>query len=131
MPHDPGSPAAWLLFARADLGLARQRDAPDALLEVLCFHAQQCAEKSLKAVLVHYGVTVARSHSIERLTDLLPPSIERSPELLSAAILTDYAVGARYPVDQERVTDDEYEEALRLAEATLRWATEIVEARLG
>jgi HEPN domain-containing protein len=129
MPHDAGSPAAWLRFARADMGLARQRGAPDALLEALCFHAQQCAEKSLKAVLVHHGITVPRTHSIERLIDLLPVSVERGSELGDAATLSDYAVGARYPVDQEPVTEDEYEEAVRLAAAVLRWATDVVEGR--
>jgi HEPN domain-containing protein len=38
------------------------------------FHAQQAAEKSIKAVLIHEGVPFPRVHSIERLIDLLPPA---------------------------------------------------------
>ena len=42
----------WLVRARSDLTLACQ-DAPGILLEDLCYHAQQVAEKALKGVLVY------------------------------------------------------------------------------
>ncbi len=48
----PGSPADWLRHAHSDLELARVGRATKVLLEGLCFHAQQAAEKALKAVLV-------------------------------------------------------------------------------
>ena len=74
MPHDSGSPAAWMQFAHSDLALARQDVGPGVLFETLCFHAQQAVEKALKAVLIHHGIPIAKIHSIERLVDLLPPS---------------------------------------------------------
>ncbi len=47
---EPGSPADWLRHAASDLKLARIARPPEVLLEALCFHAQQAAEKALKAV---------------------------------------------------------------------------------
>jgi HEPN domain-containing protein len=47
----PDTAEAWLEHARSDLKIA-QASIPDAYLEDLCYHAQQCAEKALKALLV-------------------------------------------------------------------------------
>ena len=48
--HPSGSPEDWLRYAHSDLELARVPPPPKVLFEGLCFHAQQAAEKSLKAV---------------------------------------------------------------------------------
>jgi HEPN domain-containing protein len=53
---EPGSAADWLRYARADLVLARGPLPEGGLYALLCFHAQQVAEKSLKAVLMFRGV---------------------------------------------------------------------------
>lgn len=53
-----GTPEDWLQIARSDLNLARiARSAEGVLPEQVAFHAQQCAEKSLKSVkdLYFYG----------------------------------------------------------------------------
>ena len=55
MPPDPISPGSsedWLRYAKADLALAQVPLPAGGLYELLCFHAQQAAEKSLKAVLM-------------------------------------------------------------------------------
>jgi hypothetical protein len=52
---EPGSPADWLRYARSDLALARIERPAEVFLEMLCFHAQQAVEKSLKAVLLWKG----------------------------------------------------------------------------
>ena len=52
MPHDrptPGSSADWLARARSDLALAKVPLPEGAMYEDLCFHAQQAAEKAVKA----------------------------------------------------------------------------------
>jgi hypothetical protein len=64
----PGSPADWLRFAEADLRLAAA-DIPDVMLSLFCFHAQQAAEKAIKAVLTHAGIDVQRTHDIRNLLD--------------------------------------------------------------
>jgi HEPN domain-containing protein len=124
MPHDPGSPASWLRFARSDLALARQQPAGDVLAETLCFHAQQAVEKTIKAVLIHRGVPVPKLHSIERLIDLLPPDVPRTADLIASAQLTDYGTVFRYPGEEHPVSAEEYREAVRLAEAVMAWAQE-------
>ena len=49
--HVSGSPVDWLRYAESDLEIARIPQSFRILLEGLCFHAQQAAEKTLKAVL--------------------------------------------------------------------------------
>ncbi len=48
----PGSAEDWLRYAKSDLEPARIEKPEGVLLENLCFHAQQAAEKTLKAVLI-------------------------------------------------------------------------------
>jgi len=95
----PGSPPDWLNRARSDLNLARLSRPEGVLLEDLCFHAQQAAEKALKAVLVANSMAVPNIHSIRRLIDLLPANLTIPAEVQDAAVLTDYAVSSRYPGD--------------------------------
>jgi HEPN domain-containing protein len=40
------------------------------------FHAQQAAEKAVKAVLVHLGIDFPKSHRLDLLAGLLPASID-------------------------------------------------------
>ena len=122
----PGSPEDWLRHARSDLELARITAPAAVLLEQLCFHAQQAAEKALKAVLVRRGIPVPRTHSIRRLLDLVPPELSVPTTVQDAAVLTDYAVLTRYPGTPEPVSDEEFKEAVQLAEAVVSWAENIV-----
>ena len=64
---EPGSPQDWLRYARSDLAVARQSPAADVLWETLCFHAQQAAEKSIKAVLVHRRTPFPYTHDLSDL----------------------------------------------------------------
>jgi len=123
-----GSPADWLRHARSDLELARVGRSERILLEGLCFHAQQAAEKALKAALVAMGLRFPKTHSIRALLDLFPPALAPPPEVEQAARLSDYAVWSRYPGSQEPVGEDEYLEALRLAAAVVHWSESIVPA---
>ncbi len=93
-------------------------------MEGLCFHAQQAVEKSLKAVLISLRIPFPKTHSIRMLLDLFPESILVHEGIEDVAILTDYAVLARYPGNTEPVEENEYQEAIRLAEAVVDWAEE-------
>jgi HEPN domain-containing protein len=46
--------------------------------------------------------------------------------VLEAAKLSDYAVEARYPGVSEPVSQEEYVEALRLAEDVMRWVEDLM-----
>ncbi len=123
---EPGEPEDWLRHARSDLELARTPRKTKILFEDLCFHAQQAAEKALKAVLVYKSVPFMKTHNIRTLMDLLPHDLNVPEEAKEAPILTDYAVAARYPAGLEPVTEDEYLGAVRIADAVVRWAEKIV-----
>nr|VFJ44137.1 MAG: HEPN domain-containing protein [Candidatus Kentron sp. DK] len=126
--HEPGSPGEWLSYAKSDLALARMADSPDIMLKMLCFHAQQAAEKSLKAVLLSRNVEFPNTHNLRVLLDRIPPETEITTDVEDAALLTDYAVSARYPGHLEDITQEDYLEALRLALVVLDWAEITVEA---
>jgi HEPN domain-containing protein len=125
-PPQPGSAQDWLRYAASDLELAKMSGVPNVLFESLCCHAEQCAEKSLKAVLIAYHVPLRKTHNIGLLLDLVSEHTVIPKEVEEAAILTDYAVMCRYPGDTEPITESEYERAVRLAEAVLAWAKQIV-----
>lgn len=66
----PDDPREWLSRARSNLALSRAR-VPEADLEDLCFDAQQAAEKSIKALMLHRGVVFPYIHDLEKLLQLL------------------------------------------------------------
>jgi len=127
--HFPGSPADWLRYAYSDLELARTGQQPKVLLEGLCFHAQQAAEKALKAVLIAKDVAPPKTHNIRTLLDFLPQDIIPPLEVEDAASLTDYAVISRYPGDFEPIDEKEYKQAVRLAEIVVLWVEGIIRQR--
>ena len=125
--HGLGSAVDWLRYAESDLDIARITQSSRILLEGLCFHAQQAAEKALKAVLIAYSIPFPRTHNITVLIDLLPQDIALPSEVEAAASLTDYAVLMRYPGNLEPVTEEEYREAVRLAEVVVHWAETLIQ----
>ena len=90
---------AWLKFAAVDLAAA---DAPlgidrdDIDPWVMAFHAQQAAEKAVKALLLSIGIEFPLTHDLATLLGRLPAAIAGciAPE---AAGSTVFAVGVRYP----------------------------------
>jgi len=117
----PGSPARWMTHAESDLRLGRiGADDPSVLREQVCFHAQQAAEKALKAVLLSMQIEFPYTHDIKGLLRiaetsgvLIPPAIQQ------ATLLTPYAVETRYPGDWMDITESEMQEALQTAEYTI------------
>jgi HEPN domain-containing protein len=127
--HLPGSPADWLRHAYSDLALANTTPLPQILLEQLCFHAQQAAEKALKAILVAYNISVPRTHNLRTLFDLLPADVSVPLDIQEAMGLSDYAVASRYPGVSEPVEAEEYREAVDLAEVVVYWAERVISLR--
>ncbi|HNR88467.1 MAG TPA: HEPN domain-containing protein [Spirochaetota bacterium] len=117
----PGSPADWLRFAVSDLELARRGRSPEVMLEILCFHAQQAAEKALKALIISTGLEVPRTHNIKTLLDIIADHASIPETLTAASLLTDYSVSSRYPGISEPVTDAEYDMAIHLAQMVIAW----------
>ena len=126
--HVPGSVADWLRYAVSDLEIARIAQSPQILLEGLCFHAQQAAEKALKAVLVAHAIPFPRTHNLTTLLDLLPPDLLLPSEVEAATSLTDYAVLTRYPGNLEPITEEEHREAVHHTEAVVDWAKTLTQS---
>lgn len=76
------------------LSRQRKRSLPD----IICFHAHQCIEKYLKALLAKHGHKIQKTHDIVFLVDQLK-QVEPELELLRDVLrkLNRYAVEFRYP----------------------------------
>lgn len=98
------------------------------LPEDVCFHAQQCTKKALKALLTHLAVPFPYTHALEVLLDLLKVNGFAIPANVDEAdALSQYAVQTRYPGVWEPVTRQEAREALERASIVLAW----VEDKIG
>jgi HEPN domain-containing protein len=123
-----GTPADWLRHARSDLALARVERPAEVFLEMLCFHAQQAVEKSIKAVLLAKGIHFPYTHDIAKLISLVKETEISWPEDLNqAADLTEYASETRYPGSMEPVSEEDYRQAIGIAEQVLAWAASLIE----
>ena len=92
--------AEWVAKAEGDFRTARREHLAAELpnYDAACFHAQQTAEKYLKARLVEAELVFPRIHDLEALLNLALP-LEPDWHDLREAVqrLTDMAVEVRYP----------------------------------
>jgi len=115
------NPRAWVARAEEDYTTARsslRRKRP--LTTIACFHAQQCAEKYLKATLVSKGRAFPKTHDLRALNNLCAQAgifIEIDPSQLDT--LSSYATQVRYP--GETPTPEEAKEALEIARSARRF----------
>jgi HEPN domain-containing protein len=107
-----------LAKAGADLRVSRYLLGGAANLSYgAAFHAQQAAEKFLKAVLVWHQVEFSKTHDIGRLVDLVRTADATLADLVRDGVaLTPYGVEVRYPGDLPEPTPAEAREAVALAE---------------
>jgi len=109
--------AQWAGKASRDFDLALDLlRANRPYLEAICFHAQQAAEKYLKAFLTWHEVEFPKTHAIEKLLRLvgnIDPNLASS--LDEAAALSAYAIEVRYPDDLMQVGAEEANQAVEHA----------------
>lgn len=90
----------WVEKAEADFHTARReyRVRKATNYDAVCFHAQQVAEKYLKAFLQEYGSQIPRLHSLAELLALIV-KIDGSFMLIQydLNVMEGYAVQFRYP----------------------------------
>ena len=124
----PDDPREWLNRAKSSIAVAKgAAKFSDVLFEDLCFNCQQAAEKSLKALLVHKKEPVPRTHDIgELLTIVRKAGFIPSDKIMEAAMLTGFSVASRYPGLDEPVMEEEFQEALSIAESVIRWVCELI-----
>jgi HEPN domain-containing protein len=108
----------WLSLADEDLDLASHGLGLGARspYRLIAYHAQQCAEKCLKAFLVCHKVDFPYTHNIRRLIEFCGKHASWAETLRDAEELTPYAVTARYLGEDEEVTEAEAKRAIELAQ---------------
>jgi HEPN domain-containing protein len=98
----------WISKAEGDWAAANllYRARRNANYDATCFHAQQCAEKYLKARLEEAGIAAGKTHDLAKLLLLILP-VEPSWSVLRSEliVLTDFAVDYRYPGSSATKTD--------------------------
>ncbi|MCY2930114.1 MAG: HEPN domain-containing protein [Planctomycetota bacterium] len=99
-------------LANAAYTLTMEAECPT---DTVCFHAQQCVEKYLKALLVHENTSVPRTHDLRVLMNLLPHALRPDLDESSQDRLTEYATVSRYPGDYEPLPLSEARVAVRIA----------------
>jgi HEPN domain-containing protein len=119
----------WVLKAENDLKTGKDElSTINPATDTICFHAQQCVEKYLKAFLVHDGKEITKTHNISMILvdcKAIDPEFSRlSDENVDE--LSIYAVDTRYPDDFYMPTFEEAQSAIRLAETV----KEFVAARI-
>jgi HEPN domain-containing protein len=87
----------------------------DCPTDTVCFHAQQCIEKYIKALLVFRAKAFPKTHDIHDLRALLPPKLRPKLEIRLQHRLTEYAVLLRYPGAGFEATLNEAREAVAVA----------------
>ena len=118
----PDDPREWINRARSSLIRASNR-IPGFYLEDLCFDAQQAAEKAIKALLISRGVEFPYVYDLSLLLTLLEEAGETLPEVVRQAYkLNPYATTTRYPDVADPVSEQEYAEAVEIAETVVSWA---------
>ncbi len=100
----------WIDKTESDYETAKWlQQAPTPNYEAVCFHAQQCVEKYLKASLQEADIPIPRTHDLKELLDLIAPIMPIwhtwSPDLSK---LSKHAVKIRYLGDSATVEDTEH-----------------------
>jgi len=90
----------WVTKAEGDYATAgrelRASESPN--YDSACFHAQQSAEKLMKALLIHLGVPAPKTHDLVMLDRLLAPACkEWSWPVEELRFLTHASIAYRYP----------------------------------
>lgn len=107
----------WLSYADEDLRLARHALtlSSGSPYRLIAYHAQQCAEKHIKAYLVHKRVDFPYTHNISHLLELCANYGSWAETLQDAEELTPYSITTRYPGEDEAVTKEEAVRAVDVA----------------
>ncbi len=107
----------WVQKAENDLKNAVNtlKMGEDCPTDTVCFHAQQCVEKYLKAFLVSRDIDFPRTHDIGNLVDLMPRNVRIRLSVEEQQRLTAYATTMRYPGEYEPLSLAQARKAVAIA----------------
>jgi len=121
----------WMNYSETDLHAAHALlDSGEFFPRQICFLAQQCGEKAIKAILVFEEVNFPKNHDLDRLRDLVPEGWKVKEQFPDLAELTIWAVESRYPGNTPDVVEYEARETLHLAEAVFDTVSAELEERI-
>jgi HEPN domain-containing protein len=109
---------SWIKKAEHDfLAIQNNISAIETPWDVVCFHAQQVAEKILKAFLVYHGQAFEKTHDLVQLLASCV-KIETSLSVLEEDCqrLNYYAVSSRYPDDIYEPDESDGQKAINSAQ---------------
>lgn len=106
----------WIAKGEADFATATRElqalESPN--FDAVCFHAQQCIEKLMKALMIHLGAVPPRTHDLVYLDELLRGVCPQwSSPVDELRFVSRAAVAFRYPGESSQRADAA--EALQLA----------------
>ncbi|MBN2563304.1 MAG: HEPN domain-containing protein [Phycisphaerae bacterium] len=107
----------WVTHADDDLRVARHTLtlSDECPYRLVAYHGPQCAEKYLKAYLVLRGIDFPFTHNIARLLELCSEQADWAEKLEDAEELTPFAITARYPGNEEPVSEAEARRVVAIA----------------
>jgi len=112
---------SFLRKAERDVATAlRMSEAGPDFADVICFHAEQCAEKSLKGLILALGETPPRTHDLVVLHHAVRGLDKTIHDLEGFCLeLADYAVAPRYPGWEDLVGTVDIKDVLEAANTVL------------
>ena len=119
-----------LLKAEQDIiVIEKLKSDPEIGTEILGFHAQQAAEKMLKAVLAYHQIRFPFTHRLTELIDSLKDSgLDFPQELEEVRYLTPFAVEFRYTIFAEEENEIfDTEATLSLLNSLRQWLIEVID----
>jgi HEPN domain-containing protein len=120
----------WIDRAKSSLALSKIKLDENILYEDLCFQTQQAVEKAIKGLLVFYTVDPEKTHNLVSLIKELSKTIEIPEEINETVILNDYAVQTRYPGAYTPIQEEEYNNAIIVAEKCVKWIEKKIKEQL-
>ena len=109
--------ADWIGKADLDFKTVVRLGAESEFRDIVGFHAQQAAEKYLKALLTRHQIEFPKTHVIKRLLILLERADPTMADALDEANwLSPFGAGIRYPGDRAEALPGEEVRALQLAQ---------------
>jgi len=119
----------WMSKAENDLKTAAHtlKLGADCPTDTVCFHAQQCVEKYVKALLVVLEIPFPKTHDIGVLIGLMPKHATLSLTVEQQRRFTEYATVMRYPGPYEVIALSEAKEAVKLARRSRREVRKLLE----
>lgn len=130
--------AEWLEFAEADLKVAKELvQKAEEFSNSICFHAQQCVEKSLKAILLSLGKGATKTHNLkELLKRIIQENQEFSQFKKQCARLDELYKPTRYPdalpgsLSEGLPTKEDAQEALKFAKEIFKFVKSRLEDKI-